>query len=237
MAFYKTTNRYVFKDKLRGNLDLKKVLVLTVSLIMLAAGSAHAFTYSSDFESGIDSNWSPNDLPNESNPNFSGFLGRMGSDTASLNLSGLGTGTHEVTLTFDFYAIDSWDGENWLWGWDYFGISGDYEQAWTVDSLDFDNPFSFPYTASESGHLGFNSKWEDDIYRGISITFTHTGDSLNLDFFGRGLQSIDDESWGLDNVTVSTSNASAVPEPGTILLFGSGLFGLGATKRRKKEEL
>lgn len=41
----------------------------------------------------------------------------------------------------------------------------------------------------------------DSVYR-ISRTFDHTGSDLLLTFAGEGLQGLDDESWGLDNVRV-----------------------------------
>ncbi|MBT3204822.1 MAG: PEP-CTERM sorting domain-containing protein [Gammaproteobacteria bacterium] len=45
-----------------------------------------------------------------------------------------------------------------------------------------------------------------------------------------GLQSISDESWGLDNVTISTT---LVSEPSIIILFGAGLVGFALARRRR----
>ena len=42
----------------------------------------------------------------------------------------------------------------------------------------------------------------DSIYRDVTHVFDHTGDTLELSFYGRGLQSLDDESWGIDNLRV-----------------------------------
>jgi hypothetical protein len=70
--------------------------------------------------------------------------------------------------------------------------------------------------ASEINTLGYDF-YGDSVYK-LSFTFNHIGDSLKLNFAGFGLQDVDDESWGLDNVTVSTSSI-AIPEPSTVAIF------------------
>ena len=44
----------------------------------------------------------------------------------------------------------------------------------------------------------------DSVYR-LNYSFQHTGASVTLDFMGIGLQELADESWGLDDVGVSTT--------------------------------
>jgi hypothetical protein len=51
----------------------------------------------------------------------------------------------------------------------------------------------------------------DATYR-IVLVFPHTSSTLSLDFLGGGLQNLDDESWGLDNIEVRLlSDTSAYP--------------------------
>jgi hypothetical protein len=90
--------------------------------------------------------------------------------------------------------------------------------------------------ASECYSLGYKftdltvtNQAMDSVYE-LSFTFAHTGSSIMLNFGANGLQSLADESWGLDNVKV---DVSAVPVPASVWLFGSGLLGLIGSARRK----
>ena len=105
----------------------------------------------------------------------------------------------------------------------------------------YPNPFpnlpgSAPFTgAAEVGTLGYDffgvGAGDDDSVYHISLTFDHSVSSLDLSFFGLGLQDLDDESWGLDNVTVSTT--APVPLPTPLLLLGASVLGLSGARRRK----
>ncbi|MEQ1889173.1 MAG: PEP-CTERM sorting domain-containing protein [Alphaproteobacteria bacterium] len=59
----------------------------------------------------------------------------------------------------------------------------------------------------------------------LTITFIGTGDGWE---FG------DNESWGIDNLLVALNGVADVPEPVTLTLFGAGLLGVGAMRRRGK---
>ncbi len=83
--------------------------------------------------------------------------------------------------------------------------------------------------AMEINSLGymFSGFSESSVYH-MAFTFSHSDPSLSLWFHAVGLQDMSDESWGLDNVRVSTN---AVPAPGVLALAGAGL-GLLSRRRR-----
>ncbi len=89
--------------------------------------------------------------------------------------------------------------------------------------------YSLGYTFSD---LNVTNEAMDSVYA-LSFTFAHTDSSILLNFGANGLQSLADESWGLDNVRVQVS---AVPVPAAVWLFGSGLIGVATVARRKKPD-
>lgn len=70
----------------------------------------------------------------------------------------------------------------------------------------------------------------DSVYNFV-FNLAHTGGSLELTFAASGLQSLADESWGLDDVRVSVT---AVPVPAALPLLLGGLTALGAVAGRRR---
>jgi hypothetical protein len=70
----------------------------------------------------------------------------------------------------------------------------------------------------------------DSVYNFV-FNVAHTGDSLDLAFAALGLQSLADESWGLDDVRVSVT---AVPVPAALPLLLGGLSVLGVVAGRRR---
>jgi len=85
--------------------------------------------------------------------------------------------------------------------------------------------------------LSLDFPWDLDDFQADSFTLaTLTFDTLavgtsSLDIFVNALGG----AWG-DSLTadVQSGSISPVPEPATILLIGTGLFGLGYLKRKKR---
>src|SRR5262249_14486386 len=129
-----------------------------------------------------------------------------------------------ATVAFDLYVLKSWDGNNTNYGPDRWSLSVQ-SGATLLDSTFSNNPKTGTYNLSlqdyparnsphQSGAAAVNALrykfYGDSIYH-LSFTFEHTGDKLVLNFSsslfeGKG---IGDESWGLDNVRVTTGDSRA----------------------------
>ncbi len=150
-----------------------------------------------------------------------------------------GPGTYAVR--FDLMLFDSWDGNSAPYGPDSFmvAVNGQtlfneklYSSAYGT-GLNFRDPDEKPVENA------YNARWEDSIYRDIEVLveLTEATDLLSIDFIGQTTQSINDESWGLDNVRIEQLSmvrsmmAPEVPVPGTLMVLGSGV-GLLARRRR-----
>jgi hypothetical protein len=146
-----------------------------------------------------------------------------------------------LQVSFDLYALKSLDGDSPAYGPDRWSLSVaggptlldttfSNNPKITTDGSYQDYPMaqSLPQTgASAVNTLGYTF-FGDSIYR-LGFTFADSSSVVALNFHsslfeGKGT---DDESWGLDNVSVS-----AVPEPLSLWLSVIGLAGVAPTAVR-----
>ncbi len=216
------------------------------SLIVLAALAPCAMAdviYSNDFESGvIGAEWSTNTYTSNA-ANFTRFNGRYSPGYTVLSLAypnitpPINTigGDPQFRVTFDFYAIDSWDGNGStsiapsLMGPDRFSVkvNGTTRLSHTFSNMP---GVTQSFRAPDVGpaHLGYNSGFLDSIYRGITVDFSVApGTPIVIRWEDLGLEGLTYESWGIDNVTVTYTS---VPTPGSLALLGVG----AALLRRKR---
>lgn len=215
------------------------------------AESADTVIYANDFATSAGSEWS---LTNrDTTPSGRTFLGRFVNDT-QLSLS-LGQGSpiysgglpaHDsLTISFNLFMIKSWDGNSGppdLWTLDVEGGPTLLHTTFSNPLHSVDTPQSYPDAygvgvhpaqtgAAEIDTLGYSANFGDSVYA-LSFTFAHSADSVKFWFVAEGFTGtplppgLDDESWGLDNVTVT-----AIPEPATLLLLALG--GAALVRRRR----
>jgi PEP-CTERM motif-containing protein len=186
------------------------------------------------------------------------FLRSATGNTVTLNLSGLPA--HDtITLEFLFAAIDSLDGTGVFPAGDFFKIVFD---GATLFSESFANAapgqiqsYVPPPGVELARHvdLGFTdpgatfpaSFYTDSAYNlgadPLFANFAHVGSTATIEFFifGPGNQDLADESWAMDNlrVSVTTLQPTAVPEPASLMLVGTGLLALAnrARLRRRRQ--
>ena len=167
-------------------------------------------------------------------------------ETVALTLRDLKPHTF-LTVAFDLYVLKSWDGNNRTYGPDRWGLRVQGGPT-LLDTTFSNNPktgadlsqqnYPVANRPQQSGAASVNTLgytfYGDSIYH-LSFNFPHTGDTLILNFSsslfeGKGT---DDESWGLDNVRVSSNSdapiaaSAAAPSVGLAAQAFGSIYGLG----------
>lgn len=132
-----------------------------------------------------------------------------------------------LDLAFDLAIIDSWDGDT-FYGPDYFNLK--------VDGVSYINELVIQDWDNGSDMWG-NPDFPDSSIS-YSFSITHFATSVSIEWFanGSGWQGGLDESFAIDNIYISAQSETPVPEPATVLLFGTGLVGLAGIRFRKKKK-
>jgi len=175
---------------------------------------AEGIVFSSDFEAGIPIGWTvPGNRTTTLAPTTR-FLGRFGqAEFVQFSATNLTPGL-SYTVMFDFMMIDSWDGNGPASGPDWFNITVDGTQVFRET---FSNPaFTSGSTWSgepDAGGSWTGGSWSDNIFRKVAVNFTPRTAAATIRFFAQGLQSIRDESWGIDNLVLMETRVAGAYEP------------------------
>lgn len=164
--------------------------------------------YVSNFEEASDPNWSTNET--EISPiGQRHFLGRFSNESVELSLANLPSHS-TLTVSFDLFVLDSWDGNDSIYGPDFFLLSIDGDEVVRTTFSNTGSRQAYPDDvggdhagatgAREQSTLGYDY-YGNSVYR-IVRTVPHTKDSVAVTFAASNLQSLGDESWGLGKVLV-----------------------------------
>jgi hypothetical protein len=144
-------------------------------------------------------------------------------ESVNLSLNSLPAHT-SVTLAFDLYVLKSMDGNNPIYGPDRWQVavlggptllsttfSNNFKTGTDLSLQDYPIPGSAPETGSFAANsLGYNFWFGDSSYH-LSFTVPHIGNSITFVFSSsqnegksEPVHGTRDESWGLDNVRVTT---------------------------------
>jgi len=193
-------------------------------IVMGAAVPAHANIIAfEDFE-GTVTGWSNNSVsdPGVNGGGFTKHLGRYGQGGTVSKTFALSGSQTSVNIEFDFYRLDSWDGE-----------------IFTASATDGSNVGSVTQQGrfNDGGPTNiYNPSWTDRIYP-LSFSLNTTASSFTLTFSSTLNQDFSDESWGVDNLRITdnlTGDPGAVPEPATWAMMILGFGAAGSMIRRRK---
>jgi len=176
-----------------------------------------------DFEAELKPEWS-----NSTRGSFAGtgrFAGRFGETTnLDFNYQRLMPQHDVLWISYDLYLFNYWDGNNTLFGPDWFVMSYQSVPGSGVYAQNFRETFSTQEAVAlenQSYQESYPVMLPQTAYRGLNNGFVlaHTdANDINIRVQGENLEPIIDESWGIDNFRVTLGNTYSVSdfESGTL---------------------
>jgi hypothetical protein len=225
-----------------------KIIFYGLMSLAASANAAPLTVFSTDFNGALATEITPGSasltgvqgyagLGSASNAFSGNFLRSATGNTVTLSLNNLPTHT-AISLDFLFAAIDSLDGTGTYPSGDFFTVTMDGSQifresfanAQTSQIQSYVPPAGVELARHvDLGFSGPGSYFTDSAYYlGADPIFSNIAHTANTAVFtftieGVGIQSLNDESWAMENLNV---RVETVPLPASAWLFASGLFAL-----------
>jgi hypothetical protein len=185
-------------------------------------------TYTNDFSTTIGSEWTfpaavPANMPTIKSYNGDNLLGFLSNQQLIFNKTSIPN--HDfITIEFDLYIHDTWDGNSVVSGPDMWSMTVDgvnkinttfSNENWNTSTQSYPNDFSASNasfsnsitnvlpTACNLGGGSLSSQYH------IIKTIPHTSSSLNVTLEAMGLENICNESWSIDNFEVQYRSQSS----------------------------
>lgn len=200
--------------------QLAATMLVASGVILGSSAQATSLDYSTDFGAGVGAEWTTS-----GSNNASGVLGQFSGGFGQLSLDAPGSGVGR--LTFDLQGYATIDGYNCCT--DKFQL--------TVNGTEiFRGVFNMGGGGTEGIELepAGTAVVAGSNVRTISIDVTLVNGTNTFRFDYSPMQGFGDEAWAVDNVALSASNLTPVPEPETYALLLAGIGLVSAASRRKK---
>jgi hypothetical protein len=161
---------------------------------------------SENFENGTAQGWTNNTVTTvgeQKTGELTEFLGRFGGTCGSESISktfdfGIENAGNTVTIEFDMYEIDSWDGE-------HFKVFTNGKEV-SSNAMYWDDCNGNKDGGKATNNNEFTGYGAEEIHHySLQATVDKNG-HVKLGFGSTLDQGIADESWGIDNVTITANN-------------------------------